>query len=208
MKDLKFEMFDYVVEMAEKPLRTKKDIIQLLLRTLSMMLARISPGMKQEVIYVHIDKMNRIFYSLQSKIFSVQFPFSIDIMDDENIRIYDVETGLDIDFTMVSALTSVLCGEYEEIEDMFCVIDDEASEKNISAKDLWHIVRRLLAYEVGYLRYDFDEEHVNGKLHPLNHLDINYEDQSTYKLGLENKIDYAILKNLVDTKTDCNFLDI
>jgi hypothetical protein len=39
---------------------------------------------------------------------------------------------------------------------------------------------------------------MNGKLHPLNHLDINYEANCTYKIGLRDKIKLNHLIDVVD----------
>jgi hypothetical protein len=39
---------------------------------------------------------------------------------------------------------------------------------------------------------------MNGKLHPLNHLDINYESNCTYKIGLRDKIKLNHLIDVVD----------
>ena len=38
--------------------------------------------------------------------------------------------------------------------------------------NFWSFLRELLLYEDGYIRYDYDEEHQDGLLHPLNHYDI------------------------------------
>jgi hypothetical protein len=61
--------------------------------------------------------------------------------------------------------------------------------------------------EAGYIRYDYDEEHEKGVMHPLHHLDINYSNQSTYKIGLKEEIDSITLKEILDIKNDCWFLN-
>ena len=64
----------------------------------------------------------------------------------------------------------------------------------------------VLSFEIGYLRYDYDERYNNGDIHPLNHLDINFTNGSTFKLGLKEKINQTVLDDIVDTGTNCHYL--
>ena len=68
------------------------------------------------------------------------------------------------------------------------------------------ILTRLLTFDVGYIRYDYDEEHYNGRIHPLHHLDINYTNQSTYKIGLNQSLDILEFKSIIDNQKECWFL--
>jgi hypothetical protein len=61
----------------------------------------------------------------------------------------------------------------------------------------------LLKYDLGYLRYDFDPEHEDGKIHPLNHLDICLDDSATYKIGLDREISFRDMKDILDLTTEC-----
>lgn len=65
----------------------------------------------------------------------------------------------------------------------------------------------MLKTEYGYVRYDYDQEHCNGNLHPLNHLDVNFSSNVQYKLGLENTINLDTFIDILDLKTDCYFLN-
>ena len=43
-------------------------------------------------------------------------------------------------------------------------------------------------------------------IHPVNHYDVNYENSSTYKVGLNNKIGMDEFIDLLNVETDCHFL--
>ena len=68
------------------------------------------------------------------------------------------------------------------------------------------MILRLLSMELGYIRYDYDPEHENGKFHPLHHLDINYSSKGTYKLGMNNKIQINDFVDLLDVKKECRYI--
>jgi hypothetical protein len=68
------------------------------------------------------------------------------------------------------------------------------------------LLEEIFQFEPSYIRYDNDPDNENGKLHPLNHLDINYSQYSTFKQGLNETISQAYFKNLQNTKTECIFL--
>ena len=82
----------------------------------------------------------------------------------------------------------------------------EIIETLIDSIELFDILNRLITYEYGYIRYDYDFEHANGNFHPLNHLDINYLNTNQYKLGLDNKLNVEQFIDILDLNTDCYFL--
>ena len=54
------------------------------------------------------------------------------------------------------------------------------------------LITFLLSFEAGYLRFDIDELNANGKMHPKEHLDINYSTGCTFKLGLSKELNYSV----------------
>ncbi|MCM1363191.1 MAG: hypothetical protein NC235_15065, partial [Clostridiales bacterium] len=68
------------------------------------------------------------------------------------------------------------------------------------------LITVLLSYEVGYIRYDYDDVHENGKLHPLNHFDVNYSTNTTYKIGANKKLDIELFLKLLDITSECLYL--
>ena len=61
--------------------------------------------------------------------------------------------------------------------------------------------------EAGYLRFDFDPKNVNGRLHPLNHLDVNYSKDATYKIGLHEKMETEKFLQLLDNSQERFFIE-
>ena len=87
---------------------------------------------------------------------------------------------------------------YEYIEDDYEIILEE---------DFINLVNKIIEFEPGYIRYDYDDEHNNGNLlHPLNHLDVNFESNSTFKLGLNKKLKLEEFIDVMNINTDCHFL--
>lgn len=80
--------------------------------------------------------------------------------------------------------------------------------QNIGEGQLWEIVKFISTYDLGYLRYDYDEKNKNGMLHPINHLDICLDTAATFKIGLEKVLDYEMFKDILDITTDCSFLKV
>ena len=65
------------------------------------------------------------------------------------------------------------------------------------------VLEQVLMMEPSYIRYDFDKPASNGCLHPLYHLDINYNKNHTYKLGLYDEMALPQFKDILNKKTDC-----
>ena len=85
-KELTFTMSQQIIDMASKPLRKREDVILLLLYTIRMFdLDKSELNIHNESIRISINKMNRIFYLLKGKMFSMQFPFRIENNDIQNV---------------------------------------------------------------------------------------------------------------------------
>ncbi len=212
-KEISYNMGKRIFEMASRPLRSKQEVILLLLYTIRMFdVDELISESKSVKVAISINKMNRIFYILESKIFSMQFPFYLEITGEKISRIYDMKTGLNMD----SMLLSTLIGIFEKTKtnnysfDNFFdeIVHSENNLQNVNMEQLWEIVKFISTYDLGYLRYDYDKEHQNGLLHPVNHLDVYLDTAATCKIGLEKPIDYEVLKDILDTTTNCCFLKI
>ena len=207
-KELTFTMSQQIIDMASKPLRKREDAILLLLYTIRMFdLDKSELNIHNESIRISINKMNRIFYLLKGKMFSMQFPFRIENNDIQNgIRIYDSVTGILINATTLS----FLIGLFEQInrsetdfEKVFeIMMETEQNDDEFTMEQMWTLFSYLLKYDLGYIRYDIDPEHENGKLHPLYHLDICLDNSATYKIGLNQEIRFDNFKDILYTTTE------
>ena len=132
--------------------------------------------------------MSRIIYELKNKIFSITFPFNIS-KTEEGYDIYDSISEIKIDILVISKIINILnnfSSENEDIYEFLSQFDDGDNNEEV-LDNIWKIFKKVLFSESGYLRYDYDEEHENGNIHPLNHYDIYYTSRNTFKIGLNDK---------------------
>lgn len=196
-----------------KPIRSKRDIILLLLETLKLINNTEDDILDAKgKIIIYVDKMSRVFYQTDKKMFSFYFPFALDEKEPDCYRIYDVLTDLEITNQMISLLISIFKRDGklgESLENAMDYIIESATDyeyRNID--DIWRMLFKLWYTEDGYIRYDYDPEHENAKNHPLYHLDVNYSSGSTYKIGLKNSLQFNGFKDLLDITTDSSYLVI
>ena len=64
-----------------------------------------------------------------------------------------------------------------------------------------------------YIRYDYDEENYKKAkrywkehTHPLNHYDLFYSSNATFKIGLLNEISSNDIIEFLDLKKECQYL--
>lgn len=211
MKIIERKIGTFFCERITRPIRSKQDAILLLLETLKIVNDTESGNFAEGGrIVIYIDKMSRIFYETDKKIFSMCFPFSLEEKEDQYLRVYDNLTDLEITNQMISLLISIFKKDgkiHESLENVMDFIVESAEDyeyKNID--DIWRLLFKLWYMEDGYIRYDYDSEHEDGKRHPLYHLDVNYSSGVTYKIGVKHSLKIDEMKDILDVTTDCAYL--
>ncbi len=211
-KEFSYTMSHMILNSAETPLRNRESAVLLLLNTLRMIEASsyITSSLTEKVI-IYTDKMNRIFYVLNDKIFSMQFPFHIEKREGKNIYScsYAVIGQSELSFLIgvFNILATKKPSSFEEIYENFLSMTDNGV--SLAEETAWNLTHYLLSYDLGYLRYDYDEKNNkqhNANLHPLNHLDVFLDSGATFKIGLKKRISYSEFCNILDTTTDCLYL--
>lgn len=149
-----------------------------------------------------VDKMSRLFFYKEKKYFSISFPFTI-ILDGNKVVKLTSYTGKILDNKSISAVVSILDNEQFRLNPS--LIDLYVEPSSLDSSGLF-LLEEIFQSEPSYIRYDYDPENEKGKLHPLNHLDINYSQNSTFKFGLNKEITQSYFENLQDIKTDCSFI--
>lgn len=150
-----------------------------------------------------VDKMSRLFFYKNKKYFSVAFPFITTLDNENNVIEFTTYTGKRLDNQSISAVISII--DSEEFKLNPSLIDFYIEPNGIESSGLL-LLEEIFQFEPSYIRYDSDPDNEKGKLHPLNHLDINYSQYSTFKLGLTKEITFDYFENLQNIKTDCSFL--
>jgi len=195
------------VEWIFAPLRSKSEVIELLMKTIKIML--VNDTLDKEIIagkiVLCVSKMSRLFYYSENKYFSITFPFTV--LENEDGISFQSKHLTEVDHKATSDVLSVLtAGGVLAANDIMDFAEPvlDISEYN---DGFWCLLRDLFLFDDGYIRYDYDEKHENGLIHPLNHLDIFYSASSTFKIGLKNKIKDTHLLDLLDIKSNCHYLD-
>ncbi|MFK5976708.1 MAG: hypothetical protein QM493_09390 [Sulfurovum sp.] len=205
MKDYTFNINQIFKNKVSLAIRRKEDIIILLMESIRYML--LNPSIKEEstsTMILKIDKMKRLFFFEKTKYFSIIFPFSIKTEGD-NLLFYSKYIS-NIDAKICIDILSLLsCNKSEEST---CVTDilEPLTDMNDYHEYIGTLIKELLFMEDGYIRYDYDKEHENGNLHPLNHYDIFYSSHATFKIGLNQKLDESEFIDLLNIKSDCKYL--
>lgn len=215
MKEFKVNMTRRFIELASEAIRTKDDIIILLLEAIPLLsFGEIVERPDNNYIVLRVHKMKRLFFVIDNKIFSFNFPFNVDMIPGvKNPVIYDSLFDLEITGINHAVLTTTFREIFygEENQGLLDLDSDvmrilESFEQQPNKNQIWQILKKLLIFESGYLRYDHDDERKNGRLHPLNHLDINYSSDSTFKIGIDNSMSCVDFIDILDISTDCYYI--
>lgn len=235
MKRIKFYLSQNLFYAANKSIREKSDVIELLLITIPEILIDGSEDRKLGFCEVIVDKMSRIVYTLQKdeviyKKFSFTFPFYLKENLDKGISKWIIcdSSGEYLNSQVISILL-ILFNEglfnenisldiepLEFYERILQAIKEIEADINITEVLIWHFIRKLFLFESGYVRYDFDDniDRCNEITHPLHHLDFYFSSNATMKIGVaKNYQDFVKWKedsfeNMLNTKYPCYYLKI
>lgn len=152
MKETTIGLDNYLTTQITKPIRCKKDLILILLLFLKLFLIKNTLTDKETTgtVKIIVDKMNRVFFFSENKYFSFNFPFKLDLSNEDNIKFYYNE--LDVNLKIISILEALLDEEallllhkenireyyYEYIEDDYEIIFEE---------DFINLVNKIIEFE-------------------------------------------------------------
>lgn len=195
-------------------IKTKKQILKILLETVRIIIVS-SPDESIANNTLHfkivVDKMSRLFFFGEKKYYSIFFPFAL-LYENGTVSI-SYKNLVDINSQIISKLIEVINDERFESELSLDFIEPINEIESNCNSNIWFLLKELLLFEDGYLRYDNDpESHENAKkkgkehTHPENHIDVFYSNGNTFKLGLEKCVDSNDFEDYLNTKTDCMYL--
>lgn len=158
------------------------------------------------------DKMSRIFFVSDDKVYSVIFPFNLKI--DNGILTLNYKNMLEIDSLALSNLIILLKNPLIQSESCLDFIDPILDLESEHPEKYWMLFKDLLTTEDGYIRYDKDligyneaKKKKREHRHPIHHLDIFYTNAATFKIGLNNAIIDRDFIDTVNTETNCKYLN-
>lgn len=206
MKLFEFDIDEYQAKWIFKPIRNKKDALIILMRVMKIMALheKLDAELCRGKIILQVNKMSRLFFISEQKIYSVNFPFFVSETDGR--LVFKSHSHPDIDNQATSEILGLLDSSnvFESTE--FVQFVDPVDDACVMDSRLWGLLRDLLVSEDGYIRYDFDTEHEDGQRHPLHHLDIFYSTSATFKIGLSKAIDHKYFADVLTLSTDCHYL--
>lgn len=197
----------------EERIKSKVQIIEILMEALKYML--LNPSVSEEKakgkIILRIDKMSRLFFFMNEKYFSIVFPFFVNKKN--NTYNFTFKNIIEIDSKLLSQVISIIkCDDFKANCSLDFVAPIYDYEENYD-DNFWGFLKELLLMEDGYIRYDYDEDnHKSFKeigeehKHPLNHYDLFYSSNATFKIGLTNLITHDEFTNFMDITTNCKYL--
>ena len=169
---------------------------------------------KSPYVKLIIDKKSRIFFFSEKKYYTIHFPFSCSKQDDGSLEIayQGCRNIIPIKSEIISKVMQIL---YDEQFNSVSALDFiEPIDKMESEIDyIWELLKGLLMFEDGYVRFDNDPEEYNrakneGRehTHPENHIDVFYNNGNTFKLGLKRKSTPDEFIDYFDSETNCKYL--
>jgi len=201
-------------------IRHRLDIINIIISACEMIVSNQFLNLKDidelegNYPFILINSASRLYIFEDNKFFSVSFPFQISA---EKSQV----SFLNVPITSgILSIVSYVFKEFDERKSIVELIETMFDNEEYTSllKDEQQIIEELtlclLSYETGYIRYDYDPENykkykLNGKpnLHPLNHLDINFTSNATYKFGIKNLMDIKEFLDCLSPTTDCWFFE-
>lgn len=205
MKDIRISIPQHQQHYFFEAIRDKIDYLKVLAYSLKLLLTYNETQIcnKNRYLRLIIDKMSRLFFYTENKIYSVSFPFTIHTNDKNEIEEIKTKSGQDIDNRAVSAIFAILRNDSFSKTLSLRSYDIDSDSIDIYGID---ILEELLTFEPSYIRYDIDEARENEHIHPIHHIDINYSSYSTFKIGFPKKISEDEFIDIQNTRTNCFYM--
>ena len=204
MKYYEYKIHPYEMDIFFKAIREKVDTISILMAAIKSMLIQNPQDniSNTDKMVLCIDKMSRLFFISEKKIYTITFPFSAVQQANGPLLINSDLFGV-IDSQVATSIHNIANSTHDiELVDLGILIE----ENGIEYQNLWALYKFLMMNEDGYIRFDHDTQNENGLVHPINHFDIFYSSKSTFKLGLNRITNLVAFMDMLDKNTDCHFL--
>lgn len=204
-------------------IKSKLHLIELLIEICSLVIVNIPVrDEKYGKLTIYTDKMRRCFFSIKDsraevyKHFSFNFPFQI-YKEYEIFKLQTLSGEVCIESAHIAILRAICAnGGFDEKDCRYgllldfsqlveTTIVDLGLEMQYYERALNQILMELFTFEPSYIRFDYDEKNENGRIHPLNHLDIFYTQSSTFKLGCE-QLDINKFIDILNIETECRHI--
>jgi hypothetical protein len=212
-----------VYDLICRRIKSKSHLIQLLAEISSLIISNIPvKNNKYGKCIIRLENKRRIYFSINdaksnvNKHFSFNFPFNI---SEENglLKLETMHRSIEIHSHHIAVIRA-LCSN-DGFDEKLCrhgilldftafvasVFEDLGLSFDFYEKDINQILMELIMFEPGYIRFDNDEKNANGRIHPLNHLDIFYSQSTTFKLGC-SLLELGKFIDILEPANECEFI--
>ena len=162
MKKYVFQLDRYQAGWAFLPIRSKKDLLELLVKSIKIMLTplEVPPEYRAGEMTLLIQKMSRLIFRSENKMFSVAFPFLCTEQDGQ--LLFHSHEHPSIDSKTTSDILSILnAPNLLTTSDVLSFADPICTACDIDSH-IWNLFREMLLTEGGYVRYDDDVAREDG----------------------------------------------
>lgn len=188
------------------PFRERKNIITFWMEVAKTILSYVEPMAEQieGKMIICTDKMRRVIVQSNGKTFTTSLPYSVKIVDGSYCC--TLKSGIELNNKLTSEIIAALSTTSSFSNAEVLGFADDVMAVSDDPNTLWIALSELINADDGYVRFDHDPEREDGKLHPLNHIDIFFSQSATFKLGLSDRIEIEALSDLLNIKTECHYL--
>ncbi|EHR1164265.1 hypothetical protein KS876_003310 [Vibrio parahaemolyticus] len=203
-----FDIDEGLCDFFFSPIRKREDVIRVLFKAIQHIniYSYITVTNPSGKMVVNVNKMSRLSFYCDDKYYSINFPFRV--VDGRNGSLEVISSALGtIDSVTINNVLSLIEDDSSFYKGCVSFFADEVMDITASNSGFWQLLKDVFMTECGYLRYDYDEKNANGRAHPLHHLDIHYGNSSTFKVGLNKRIEPELFIDILDVTTDSHYLD-
>ncbi|MFV0513969.1 MAG: hypothetical protein ACK5MY_10120 [Jhaorihella sp.] len=201
-----FDLDQYQAANLVSAFREKTNIILFWMRVAKTILSFVKPKPDQVrgTMLVCTGKMHRVFVENQGKMFSTALPFSVKNAD--GFYSCTLRSGIDLSSKLSSEIIAALSTTASFTNSEVLGFADDIMGISDDPDTLWAALSELVNSDDGYIRFDHDPDRVDGRRHPLNHVDIFFSQSATFKIGVAEKLKIDALSDLLNVQTDCHYI--
>ncbi|MEC0343718.1 hypothetical protein [Peribacillus frigoritolerans] len=222
-KVFEFNLNKRVYNLICRRIKSKSHLIELLVEISSLIISNVQLGTDEYgKCLLRTDNKRRIYFSIQDskeevyKYFSFNFPFNI-IYEYGVFMLETVNGNVSIQSHHLAVIRALCSNEgFDEKHCRYGFLLDFAQlvEKTFSdlglrfdahETEINQILMEFILFEPGYIRFDYDKKNEDGRIHPLNHLDIFYSQSTTFKLGC-SLMDLNKFIDILEPATECEYI--
>lgn len=207
MKKLVFELNGNLSEQAfpQRMLNSRKDLLIIVMESCRTMMTSQQVANADNKFMLVVSDMNRLFFFTAKKMFSIRFPFHVN----EYPQVRFDFNNIPIDSKMISDIMTMIGADvYESTDALDFIAPISDYQENVNP-NIWTIMNHLMAYEIGYVRYDDDMEGYDracragvGNTHPRYHYDVNLDSQAAFKIGIPTQLSPDKFVDFLDDTKD------